>query len=187
MTVREAIRHSTSVTALGRLEVGLQGVVAAIPVPRNLDGKELYLNGDHRVLLRVVLAAVQPQQAAQTVILNILESLAEFSPFRLGFFVLNIIFNKFCHVQVRERLFELSVYPVVQLLAGGELEPAGLHGAEEIEVDLGVLGGGGVCGVMLSTPVIILMVRHSTAASQTVTIIIIVISIAHHPITFTHI
>ena len=47
MTVREAIRHSTSVTALARLEVGSQGVVAAIPVPHNLDGKELYFNGDH--------------------------------------------------------------------------------------------------------------------------------------------
>ena len=97
-TVIRRLADRDTGSSLGRLEVGSQGVVAAIPVPRNLNCKELYFNGDHRVLLRVVLATVQPQQAAQTVILNILESLAEFYPLFLCYFICNIIFNKFIHV-----------------------------------------------------------------------------------------
>ena len=87
-------------TSLGWLEVGPKGVVAALSVPRNLDGEELQLGYDHRVLPCVVLATVQPQQTLLAVIINILlESLAEFSPLFRGYFIFNIIFNKFVQIE----------------------------------------------------------------------------------------
>ena len=86
-------------TSLGWLEVGPKGVVAALSVPRNLDGEELQLGHDHRVLLRVFLATVQPQQTLLTVIINILESLAELSPLFTRYFIFNIIFNKFVQIE----------------------------------------------------------------------------------------
>ena len=52
-------------------------MVEASLVPRNLDGKELDLDGDAGVLFTVVAAAVQAKETAKTVVFQVLPALTE--------------------------------------------------------------------------------------------------------------
>ena len=70
-----------------RLEVLSQVVVEAAPVARDLDGEELDLDGDASVLLAVVFAAVQSEQTAKAVVLQVLPALTKIGLF-LSYFSL---------------------------------------------------------------------------------------------------
>ena len=69
-----------------RLEVLPQVVVEAASVARDLDGEELDLDGDASVLLAVVFAAVQSEQAAKAVVLQVLPAFTEIGLFLLSDF-----------------------------------------------------------------------------------------------------
>ena len=69
-----------------RLEVLPQVVVEAASVARDLDGEELDLDGDASVLLAVVFAAVQSEQTAKAVVLQVLPAFTEIGLFLSDFF-----------------------------------------------------------------------------------------------------
>ena len=87
-----------------RLEVLSQVVVEAAPVARDLDGEELDLDGDASVLLAVVFAAVQSEQTAKAVVLQVLPALTKIGLF-LSYFSLGESnlpkFSPFCLCFVR--------------------------------------------------------------------------------------
>ena len=68
-----------------RLEVLPQVVVEAASVARDLDGEKLDLDGDASVLLAVVFAAVQSEQAAKAVVLQMLPAFTEIELFLSDF------------------------------------------------------------------------------------------------------
>ena len=87
-----------------RLEVLSQVVVEAAPVARDLDGEELDLDGDASVLLAVVFAAVQSEQTAKAVVLQVLPALTKIGLF-LSYFSLGESnlpkFSPFCFGFIR--------------------------------------------------------------------------------------
>ena len=87
-----------------RLEVLSQVVVKAAPVARDLDGEELDLDGDASVLLAVVFAAVQSEQTAKAVVLQVLPALTKIGLF-LSYFSLGESnlpkFSPFCFGFIR--------------------------------------------------------------------------------------
>ena len=68
-----------------RLEVLPQVVVEAASVARDLYGEELDLDGDASVLLAVVFAAVQSEQAAKAVVLQVFPALTKIGLFFSSF------------------------------------------------------------------------------------------------------
>ena len=58
-----------------RLEILSQVIVEAALVARDLNGEELYLDGDAGVLFAVVAAAVQAKEAAKAVVFQVLPAL----------------------------------------------------------------------------------------------------------------
>ena len=68
-----------------RLEVLPQVVVEAASVARDLYGEELDLDGDASVLLAVVFAAVQSEQTAKAVVLQVLPAFTEIGLFLSDF------------------------------------------------------------------------------------------------------
>ena len=87
-----------------RLEALSQVVVEAAPVARDLDGEELDLDGDASVLLAVVFAAVQSEQTAKAVVLQVLPALTKIGLF-LSYFSLGESnlpkFSPFCFGFIR--------------------------------------------------------------------------------------
>ena len=87
-----------------RLEVLPQVVVEAASVARDLDGEELDLDGDASVLLAVVFAAVQSEQTAKAVVLQVLPALTKIGLF-LSYFSLGESnlpkFSPFCFGFIR--------------------------------------------------------------------------------------
>ena len=87
-----------------RLEILSQVVVVATLVARDLNGKELDLDGDASVLLAVVFAAVQSEQTAKAVVLQVLPALTKIGLF-LSYFSLGESnlpkFSPFCFGFIR--------------------------------------------------------------------------------------
>ena len=98
-------------SSIGWFEICPQCVIETIPVPSNLNGKELDLDGEHGVLFAVVLSAVHSEERPQAEILHVLVPVAELPPLNLGLLILQIILSQLPKVKVRKTLLEILVNP----------------------------------------------------------------------------
>jgi len=105
-------------------------IVESLPIPGNLDGKELHPEHEDRVVRREFLAGIGTHQGSIRIVVQLVELLGELAPLKLLHGGFEDVIAEPAHLKIWEILPEGGIYLVV---VGRELQLGGMNAGDQLQ------------------------------------------------------